>query len=88
MLAKELGTTTAHMANMVNRKSGPGDEMLAALAAHWGMTRDQLEAAAMGEAIVPAPDTGARIRASVKLMLDGGKRASRNAGTPRSRDAG
>lgn len=47
-LARKLGVSTAHIANMLNRGSGPGHETLEALAQHWGLTYSQMESKALG----------------------------------------
>lgn len=64
-IARRLGVSTAHIANLVNGKSAPGDRLLHALARLWGMTRDELEAAATGEKIpsraAPPPERDADI---------------------------
>lgn len=48
-LVEALETTSAHVANMVNHDRGPGQEMLHALARHWGITYAELERTALGE---------------------------------------
>ncbi len=42
-LAKRLRVSSAHVANMVNKASGPGEQVLPKLLQHWGMSRLQLE---------------------------------------------
>lgn len=51
-LAKATKFTTAHIANVKNTRSGVGDDFVRAIAEHWGMTVEQLEAEAMKR---PAP---------------------------------
>lgn len=62
MLAKKLGSTTAHMANMVNHERGPGERLLQALCEHWGISRDVLDAEALGS---PAPISSSRPRSNM-----------------------
>lgn len=58
MLARRLGISTAHMANIRSGKLLPGDEMIDALARHWGTTRDRLMAEATGETPPRASESG------------------------------
>lgn len=51
-IARELGFTTAHIANAKNYGS-VGDKFARAIAAYWGMTYDQLQAVATGKASAP-----------------------------------
>ncbi len=52
-LARVLDISSAHVANIYNKDSGPGEDVLEKLATYWKMTRDQMMAAALGE--IPAP---------------------------------
>lgn len=57
-LARALGVSTAHIANLVNPNKGtlPGEELLLELARYWGTTYDAMMAEANGEAPGVAPE--------------------------------
>lgn len=56
-LATALNISTAHVANLKNNKALPGEEVLPRLAAHWGMTYDELVTLATGVPESAARDT-------------------------------
>jgi hypothetical protein len=74
-LAKELGVSGAHLSNMLSRNPTrqPGESFRRKVAAHWGITYAQLEAAAFGEAPVEsqAPGWSDRVTpASLRVVLE------------------
>jgi hypothetical protein len=65
-IARKLGVSTAHVANLRNRNVLPGDDMLDRLGTYWGMTRDQMQSAALGEVPAP-PSSDSQIKAAAAV---------------------
>jgi hypothetical protein len=53
-LAKEIGFTTAHIANVKNGRAEAGDDFVRAIAAHWKMEPSEVEAEALKRPAEPA----------------------------------
>lgn len=53
-VARATKTTTAHIANVKNDRSGVGDDFARAIAGYWGMDLSQLEAEALKRPAPPA----------------------------------
>lgn len=70
-ISRKLKISTAHTANLLSGKANVGEVVLRKFAGHWGMTFDELEAAALATPVVEPVDIERIVEVAVQLGAQG-----------------